>query len=186
MGFWESTLSSALGGFVGILGAYFIASWQIKESQKFNNIPFYIQFNEAQLHINRFIEEVQKILEHTEGVERINARLLLTENNYLELKKNLQLTIKTINKDIKEVDFNNFVEHLGKFNQYAPLHYYKDLNFLIFSMAIIYNLLLEDSKYLIEDVSPKIDIPMSKGLSLSRILKKFRKKYKKMKKKLKI
>jgi hypothetical protein len=186
MGFWMSTLSSAIGAFVGVLGAFFIARWQIDKGQKLNNIPFYLQFNSAQIHINQFNEKVDRIINLTEGVERSHARILLTKYDYLGLKENLELAIKTVNKEFEEVDFNKFVEQIGEFNKNAPLVYYKDLNFLFLSMALIYNLLIEDSKSLVKDLPKKIDIPMVKGLSLGFILKKFRKKLNRMKKKLKI
>ncbi|UFU00163.1 hypothetical protein KO561_04225 [Radiobacillus kanasensis] len=63
MEFWMSTLSSAIGAFVGILGAIGIAKWQMNRSHKLNNIQFYIRFNDAQIYINGFNEKVDRILE---------------------------------------------------------------------------------------------------------------------------
>jgi hypothetical protein len=186
MEFWISTLSSAIGAFVGVLGAFLIARWQIDRGQKLSNNPFYLRFNEAQIYINRFNEKVDRIIRLTQGAERNNARILLSKLDFLELKETIELTIKTINKDLEEVDFNKFVEDLGTYNQNAPLVYYKDLNFLLLGMVCVYNLLLEDCKYLLMNLPDKIDMPMLKGLKLNFILKKFRKKYNKMLKKLKI
>jgi hypothetical protein len=184
--FWTSTLSSAIGSFVGILGAFFIAKWQINKGQKLENNPYYFQFNEAQIHINSFYENVKKILEITESADRRNARILLSEIHFLDLKKNLELTIKTLNKEIREVNFNNFIEQIMILNQNAPLAYYRDLNSLIIEMAWIYNLLIKECKNLVMDLPSEIDIPMGDSLSLNLILKRFRQNYKKMKKKLKV
>jgi hypothetical protein len=188
MGFWESTLSSAIGSIIGILGAFIIAKWQMNKSQKLNNIPFYIQFNNALLYINNFNEKVEKIINIIEGEKRSKARFVLTKREYIDLQKCIELAIKELNSDITEIDFKNFIEGFAEYNKYAPVAYYKDLNFLFLSMAIVYNLILEDSKYLIKDLPDKIDIPIyNRRQSLLRFwLKIFRRKYKYVQRKFKI
>ncbi|WP_193065138.1 hypothetical protein [Oceanobacillus oncorhynchi] len=185
MGFWLSTLSSAVGAFVGILGAFIIAKWQMNKSHKMNNIQYYMQFNNAQIYIDRFERRVNKILEYTE-TERHHGRILLNNHDFLDLRNNLSLAIKEVNKDIETVNFDNFVEELSVYNKYAPLTFYKELNFLFFSMAKIYNLLLFDCRYMVSDLPEKIEIPFSKGLTIHFMLKKFRRRYKKMQRRLKI
>jgi hypothetical protein len=165
MGFWMSTLSSAIGAFVGILGAIGIAKWQMNRSHKLNNIQFYIRFNDAQIYINRFSEKVDSILEFTER-NRKHGRIFLNKHDFLEMRESLESAIKTVNKEIDEVDFDNFIDELGKVNQYAPVVYYKELNFLFFSMAILYNLLLSECKYLVNDLPKKIDMATLKGLTI--------------------
>ncbi|UFU00164.1 hypothetical protein KO561_04230 [Radiobacillus kanasensis] len=102
------------------------------------------------------------------------------------MRESLESAIKTVNEEIDEVDFNNFIEELSKFNQYAPIAYYKELNFLFFSMAMLYNLLLVECRYLVSDLPKRIDMATLKGITIRFMLKKFRKKYKKMQRKLKI
>ncbi len=177
-----------LGSFLGGMATWLIASWQINKTQKLNNIQFYIQFNKAQIYINRFNEKVDRNIELTQGPKRANARILLNGSDYLELRNDLEQAIKTVNKDLTKVNFKEFVFELGEYNQYAPLVYYRDLSFVFFGMALVYNLLLEDSQYLVDDLPERIEIPRSpfgQQLSLSFILKSFRRKYKKMVKKLK-
>jgi hypothetical protein len=186
MGFWEDTLSSSIGSFIGILGAYGVAKWQMGKTHKLNNVQFYLQFNDAQIYINRFERKIAEIIKKTQGTERKHARILLHKRDFIELREYIELTIKTLNYDIKEVNFDNFTEELGKINRFAPIAYYKDLNFLIFSMAIIYNLLLFDCRNLINDLPKRIEFPMLNNLSIQFMVKKFRSKYKKMKSKLKV
>ncbi|OAH59395.1 hypothetical protein AWH48_14740 [Domibacillus aminovorans] len=188
MGFWESTLSSAIGSFVAIIGAYGVAKWQLSKSQKQINTQFYIRFNEAQVYINQFDREVEEILNITRGNERRFARIVLSEHNFKELKENWEIAIRIINPEIEEKELDDFVVVLSKINQNAPLDYYKELNGMIFEMAVIYNLLLKDCKYLVGDLPRKIDTGffMNKNLTLPFMIKRFRKKYKRMKKKLKI
>jgi hypothetical protein len=186
MGFWGDTISSSIGSFIGIIGAYRVAKWQMDKTHKLNNVQFYFQFNDAQIHINRFEEKVDEIIKQTQGKERKYARILLHSSDFHELKKCIELTIKTLNLEIKDVDFNKFPEELGEINRFAPLAYYKDLNFLVFSMAIIYNLLLFDCRNLVERLPNKIQFPMVYTLSIPFIIKKFKSRYKKMKSKLKI
>lgn len=186
MGFWDSTLSSAIGSFVGVIGAFSIAKWQINKTHKLNNIPFYLKFNNAQIYINKFNREVDWILKNTEGVERKHARTCITKLDFLELKQSIELTIKTLNDDVEEVSFEKFSVELIKINKYAPLMYYKDLNFLILSMAIIYNALHSDCKYLVIDIPKKIDTGSLQSRSARFALKKFKRRYKRMKKKFDI
>lgn len=119
----ESTLSSAIGAFVGVIGVFIIARWQMNKSQRLSNIPFFIKFNNAQLYINRFDEKVEKILAITQGEKRAQARILLIKHDFIELKENIERAIKEINSDISEADFKNFVEDLGSFNKDAPVAY---------------------------------------------------------------
>jgi hypothetical protein len=186
MGFWDTTLSSAIGSFVGVIGAYLIAKWQIEKGLKFSNNGFYFRFNYAQIHINRFNAIVDMILENTQGVERTHARETLSAQYFVDLKKEIELALKTLNKEIEEIDFNNFVEELVTIVQNAPLPFYRDFYALFFGMAFIYNLLLEDCRHIVMDidVATRIDIPMHSNRSLNYINKKFRKKYRKMSKKL--
>ncbi|MET3658596.1 hypothetical protein [Sporosarcina psychrophila] len=186
MGFWMSTLSSAIGSFVSVLGALIIAKWQINKTYRMNNIPFYLKYNEAQMHINNFIWKVDYILKNTEGVERKDARKNLAEYDFLELKESIELTIKTLNDEFEEVDFGNFSEELIKINKYAPLRHYKDLNFLIFSMAVIYNALRLDCKYLVNDMPQTINLGMVRNYPARFTAKRFNKRYKKLKKELRI
>ncbi|WP_167834012.1 hypothetical protein [Mesobacillus selenatarsenatis] len=177
-----------LGSFLGGIATWLIAMWQINKTQKLNNIQFYIQFNKAQIYINRFNEKVDNIMELTQGPKRGSARILLNGNDYLELKNDLELAIKTVNKDLTKVDFKEFVFELGEYNQYAPLAFYRDLSYVFFEMALVYNMLLEDSQYVVDDLPERIEIPRSpfgQQLSLSFILKSFRRTYKKMERKLK-
>ncbi|RXY98546.1 hypothetical protein [Fictibacillus sp. S7] len=186
MGFWMSTLSSCIGSFVGLVGAIFIAIWQVKKAQKLNNIPFYLDFNKAQIYINRYIEKVEEILSKTQGIERKNARKLLSQNDYVYLKENLELAIKTVNKEIKQVDFKNFSEVVLEINLNAPLTYYKDLNFLFFTMAVMYNFVINDSKNIVRNLPPKIGLYFANDLPILFILRKFKQRYKKLKKQMKI
>ncbi|PFS74282.1 resolvase [Bacillus cereus] len=55
--------------------------WQNDKNKKANNIQYYIQFNEAKLNINRFIEIVEWMLEILEGKDRRNARILIGEGD---------------------------------------------------------------------------------------------------------
>lgn len=186
MGFWESTLSSSIGAFVGVVGALLIANWQTNKVHKMNNMPFYIQFNESQIYINRFNENVDKILIYTQTAERKNASIHLSRVDFMELKNEIENTIKALNPEIEEVDFKDFSIKLGKIAQNAPLKYYVHFNWLIFSMVIIYNLLLIECKYLIVDPPQPIKIGSVRHLSYLNIIKSHRKKYKMLKRKLNI
>ncbi|MGG3447359.1 MULTISPECIES: hypothetical protein [Bacillus cereus group] len=186
MSFWMNTLSGTIGSFVGVLGAMGIAKWQMNKTQKLGNNSYYLHFNIAQIYIDRFDNRVEEILSLTEGAKRRDARILLHKHDYIKLKEDLELAIKTVNKDMTDINFEKFPEELGKINQNAPLIYYKDLNFIYFSMAIIYNLLIQDARYLVDELPNRIGIDMNKNLSSRFMLKKFRSRYKKMKKKLKV
>lgn len=186
MGFWESTLSSSIGAFVGVIGAVLIAKWQTNKAYKMNNMPFYIRFNESQIYINRFNEKVDDILIYIETSERKHARILLSKLDFMELKEEIENTIKTLNPEMKEVDFKDFPKTLGKIAKDAPVAYYVHFNWLIFSMVIIYNLLLIECKNIVMDPPQSIKIGNVKSLSYRKIIKSHRKKYKMLKRKLNI
>ncbi|PGZ95179.1 hypothetical protein COE51_21360 [Bacillus pseudomycoides] len=185
--FLGNTLSSSIGSFVGVVGAYTIARWQLNKSQRDNNTLYYIRFNEAQIYINQFEEEIENILFFTLGKERKIARKVLTDNDFINLKQNLELTVKVMNPELENEEITNFIILLNQINQTAPLSLYKEMNDLFFWMAIIYNNLRKDCENLIDDELPEsLDLGYSNEISINLALKRFRKKYKKMKRKLKI
>ena len=188
MGFWMSTLSTSMGAFIGVLGAYFIAKWQMNKTQRLNSNAFYVRFNEAQIYINNFDNEVEEILKMIQGGMRRNARILLSKDDFVELREHIEIAIRIINPEIEEKELDDFIVVLGKINQYAPIAYYKDMNGLFFDMVYIYNSLLSECENLVMDLPKKMDIGFFnyKSLTLNFLTKKFRKKYKKMQRKLKI
>jgi hypothetical protein len=185
MEFWLSTLSSAIGALVGIVGALWIARWQSNKSHRLNNAQFYMQFNEAQIYINKFEEKMNKIIKYTEE-ERKHARIFLDKNDFKELRTYLEEAIKKMNIQNDDFDLDNFVIEFGKINQAAPLDYYKDLNFILLSMAIIYNMLLFDCRNLVHDLPDRIKMLNFEGVTLRFILKKFRRRYGKLQRELKL
>jgi len=189
MGFWMSTLSTSIGAFIGVLGAYFIAKWQMGKAHKMNNMPFYIQFNEAQININRFNERVDKILKYTQTAERKYAWIHLSHVDFIELEKEITNTIQTLNPEFEEVDYENFHVDLGKIAKNAPLGYYTDINWLIFTMVLIHDLLLKECKYILKHSPKPLDyrnIHHMNQMSYLKIIKSHRKKYKMLQKKMNI
>ncbi|MGE1112168.1 hypothetical protein ACQJ0K_10430 [Priestia megaterium] len=186
MGFWESTFSSAIGSFVGVGGAFWVAKWQLNKTQKQTHTQFYIRFNEAQIYLNNFEREVEEILEITQSDIRKGARILLSKDDFVKLRENIDIAVQLINNEIEENDLDDFVTILTKINKHAPSSCYKDMNDLFFWMVNTYNSLLSDCKYLVSNLPPKMDAGYGKELPAHFSIKLFRKKYKKMKKKLKI
>ncbi|AZU60111.1 hypothetical protein [Neobacillus mesonae] len=189
MGFWMSTLSTSIGAFIGVLGAYIIAKWQMGKAHKMNNMPFYIQFNEAQININRFNEKVDKILNYTQTAERKYARIHLSHVEFNELKEEITNTIKTLNPEFESVDFKNFHVDLGKIAKNAPLGYYTDISWLILSMVLIHDLLLKECKNILMYPPEPLDyrnFHYMNQTSYLKIIKSHRKKYKMLKKKMNI
>lgn len=189
MGFWLSTLSSTVGSFVGIAGAFFIAQYQLNKTHKMNNMPFYIQFNDAQININRFNEKVDKILKYTQTTERKHARIFLSHVDFNELKEEVIHTIQKINPEMENIDFINLHIDLGKISKNAPLGHYTDINWLIFSMVLIHDLLLRECKNILMHPPRYLDyrsIAYINQSSSIKIINSHKKKYKMLKKKMDI
>lgn len=186
MDFWSSTLSSSIGAFVSVGGAYFIANWQLNRAQKDNNTLYYLRFNEAMIYINNFDNKVDDILHWTSGKERKFAREALSKNDFINLKENLEMAIKVMNPELADKEINEFAILLNQINQTAPLSIYKEMNGLFFWMGVIYNNLRKDCVNLVEDMPVSLDFGFFREIATNKALKQFSRKYKKLKRKLKI
>ncbi|OLO28129.1 hypothetical protein BTR23_18670 [Alkalihalophilus pseudofirmus] len=188
MDFWGNTISSAIGAFVGVGGAFVIARWQLNRAEKQNNYQYFLRFNEAQIYINNFERKIEEIIDITQSGNRGSGRFLLSRDDFLLLKEDMDTAIRVLNPKLEEIELENFSVSLGKINENAPIVLYKEMNGLFFSMAILYNLLLEDCRNLVNDIPDRVDLGYFnyRGLSLQFMVNNFKKKYKKMKRKLKV
>lgn len=185
MNFWMSTLSTSIGAFVGVIGAYGIAKMQIEKTQRENHAEYYHRFNLARYYINEFDEKAKEII-YILQEERKYARKILTTNDFIEMRGNLTSAIKIINPQTTDQDVANFIVTFGKINIKAPLPLYRDTNDMFFWMGVIYNNLLHDSRNLVMHLPESILIHSAHKVPINVAVKRFRKKYSRLKKVLKI
>ncbi|WP_336822959.1 hypothetical protein [Sporosarcina sp. USHLN248] len=178
-------IGASIGGLFTLIGVEI----SLKHTQAMNYGRFYLHFNKAQIHINRFIRKSRVISEKLGGIERSQLRFMFLEHDIDELKAEIENTIMSLNKEIGKIDFDNFIDNLLDINENAPIEYYQDLNFIIYTMISIYNSLIYDAKYLVHP-RPRTIVA---GLSISgnsfphhKQIRLLEKRYKTIKKRMKI
>ena len=186
----KDLITALLGAVVGGLFTLIGVNISLRHTQAMNYGRFYLHFNKAQVHLNRFIRKSTLISEKLGGVERPDIRFMVIGYEYEELKKDIELTIKALNKDMESIDFENFADSMLDINENAPIEYYYDMNFIIITMISIYNSLLADSKYLVVNLPGQISFSALSlmGISLphQKQIKLLKRRYKKIKKKMKL
>lgn len=179
-------LGATLGGLFTFLGV----NISLKYTRRMNYGRFYLHFNKSQIYINSFLIESEFISEKLRGFERSELRFLHFNEDLNDLKMYIDSTIKTLNKDISEIDYNHLDVVILDINENAPIEYYYDMNFIIIIMADIYNSILKDGKYLINDKPDPINFNninrINTGKPHSKQVKILEKRYKKVKRNMKL
>jgi len=178
---YRDLLTAFIGAIAGGIFTFGGVVFSMKHNQRLNYSRFYLQFHRTQIHIERFLYKTD-ILSAKLSRDRNDIQIAFNKFDFIELREDIESTIISLNKEIKEVDLDNFVNVLGDINENAPLEYYFDLNFILFAMVNIYNGIREDSKYLVKELpnsigSIRTSMPHQKQLKLlKKRLKKIRKK----------
>lgn len=176
-------LTAFIGAIAGGMFTFAGVLYTTKETKKSAYGRYYLQFNISQIYVSNFIIKSEAMISLLLGVDRKYARYTISAQDFFELRENIEKTIISLNNEIEKVDFNKFDMDIHKVNQNAPLEYYKDLNFLIFVMANIYNSLLDDAKYLVHKPPKAINLGYFRSeVPLNKQLLHLKKRYKKVEK----
>lgn len=179
-------ISSILGGLFTLIGVKIT----LESSHRQNYSSFYLRFNKSQVYMDRFIKKSTCISKALSGTDRRLFRHKYFAGDFEDMKVNIEATIKSLNRDFTEVDYDNFLEDYLDINENSPLDFYYDINFMLLLMVSIHNSLIGDSKYLVSHKFAPIsssylsvinlNIPHEKQINL------LTKRYNKVKRRLKI
>lgn len=175
-------IGSLFGGIITIIGVY----WTIKFTRKMSHTKFLLNYSEARVHINNFIQYAELVHNLQNSKER-NKSDFLYFNSFNEMYKDFHFALKKLNDSYNKDNIQPIYETLRLVNESAPYDLYKDLNGLIVRMATIYNSLSKEVyAYLPEKGVMKIEIDLSSNETLNKQLIRLKKRYKKINRKLKI
>lgn len=95
-----SSFVTLIASLTGITGAYFVANHQLNKTLKYSN-PIYLQrFRAAQLNIDYFLEEAEKIEINIYTGKRINARDAISYYNFEIMRNDLEKVLYKLNPEI--------------------------------------------------------------------------------------